>query len=265
LPPQDFARYAPDDTLAPCGMLHQRTALKNRSFCLTHSRLAATTPASCWGEFHELLITRSLSAARCADAAAGVRWTCHGRHGRLPRAVNGQSVLAPFLDADGDLPGWFALELMAQTVGVWSGWHRQQQNQDISRWVWCSARELVCASGRFAAGDAGHHRQLLMQDERFGSFECAISADEDTLATGRINTFQPSAEELTSLFNQGEKRMSRSVLVTGASKGIGRAIACQLAADGFTVGVHYHRDAAGAQETLDAITQAGGNGRLLSF
>ena len=45
----------------------------------------------------------------------------------------------------------------------------------------------------------------------------------------------------------------RSVLVTGASKGIGRAIALQLAADGFTVGVHYHRDEAGAQETLEAI------------
>ncbi|WP_337023195.1 MULTISPECIES: 3-ketoacyl-ACP reductase FabG2 [unclassified Pantoea] len=59
--------------------------------------------------------------------------------------------------------------------------------------------------------------------------------------------------------------MTRSVLVTGASKGIGRAIALRLAQDGFNVVVHYHRDAAGAQQTLADITNAGGVGRTLQF
>ena len=59
--------------------------------------------------------------------------------------------------------------------------------------------------------------------------------------------------------------MNSTVLVSGASKGIGRAIALKLAADGFTVVVHYHSDQQGAQATLDEITAHGGSGRLIQF
>ncbi|WP_045853975.1 ApeP family dehydratase [Raoultella terrigena] len=122
-------------------------------------------------------------------------------------AVTGRGVLAPFLDADGNLPGWFALELMAQTVGVWSGWHRRRQGQSsIALGMVLGARELICAAGVLPAGRTlTISVSLLMQDARFGSFECAISAGDEALATGRVNTFQPTAEELTTLFNQGEK------------------------------------------------------------
>lgn len=62
-----------------------------------------------------------------------------------------------------------------------------------------------------------------------------------------------------------QDRSRRPVLITGASKGIGRAIALRLGAEGFPVTVHYGRDQSGATAAAETIRGGGGSADVLGF
>ncbi len=59
--------------------------------------------------------------------------------------------------------------------------------------------------------------------------------------------------------------MAERVLVTGSGKGIGRAIALQLAKDGFDLAIHCRSDKASAEQVVEEVKALGQQASLLVF
>ena len=59
--------------------------------------------------------------------------------------------------------------------------------------------------------------------------------------------------------------MSKRILVTGSSRGLGKAIALQLAKDGFDISVHCRSGVEAAQDTCAQIAELGQRSSLLQF
>ena len=71
----------------------------------------------------------------------------------------------------------------------------------------------------------------------------------------------PSKKQSTT-DQDGKSRARPTVLITGASGGIGRAISQAFGTIGWYVGIHYRRNKAAAEATLRKVVEVGGTGDL---
>lgn len=62
-----------------------------------------------------------------------------------------------------------------------------------------------------------------------------------------------------------QKPDTKTAVITGASRGIGRAIAIELATQGYYTFINYHSDKDGAAHTLEQVRAAGSQGEIMQF
>jgi predicted hotdog family 3-hydroxylacyl-ACP dehydratase len=110
-------------------------------------------------------------------------------------------TLALFLDADGGLPGWVGIELMAQTVAAWSGYQGflRQEPPQVGLLLGARKYESHCAS--LPAGSVLTITvEQLLQDGALASFQCDLHCEDQRVASARLSTIQPDAAQLQTLF-----------------------------------------------------------------
>jgi predicted hotdog family 3-hydroxylacyl-ACP dehydratase len=97
-----------------------------------------------------------------------------------------------FEDADGNLPAWCGVELMAQCVAAWAGWRAQSEQRPVRLGFLLGTRHYRCDVDAFACGSEltveavrGFH-----DDNGMAMFACRIDAP-DAHAEARLTVFSP--------------------------------------------------------------------------
>ncbi|WP_392558851.1 ApeP family dehydratase [Orbus mooreae] len=117
--------------------------------------------------------------------------------------VSKNGILAPFLTPQHTLSNVYVIELMAQTIGVWNGYHGLKNNHQCQLGMLLGGRAIKMELAKFETDSTLMiHAKLVLTDTKLANFDCQISVDDVTVATGKLNVYEPDHLELEQLVSR---------------------------------------------------------------
>ncbi|MDN6855611.1 hotdog family protein [Pseudomonas sp. CAN2814] len=97
-----------------------------------------------------------------------------------------------FNEADGSLPAWVGVELMAQSVAAYAGCQARSRGEPVELGFLLGTRQYQCDVASFPAGAqiTIHAIRTLQDDNGMGVFECHLEGP-DIKALARLTVFRP--------------------------------------------------------------------------
>jgi len=97
-----------------------------------------------------------------------------------------------FHDADGTLPAWLGVELMAQAIAAWAGYLARENGDSVRLGFLLGTRHYTCNVANFAPGSELRieARREFHDENGMGVFACRIEAP-GALAEARLTVFSP--------------------------------------------------------------------------
>ena len=111
--------------------------------------------------------------------------------------VSADGILSPFLDDNQRFPAYFFIEMMAQSIGIWNGFHNEKyQNTPkiaflLGSRLFESKIETVPLHTKIEI-----EAKLILKDNNLANFEAYTIIRNKRVAHAKLNVYQPSQAEI---------------------------------------------------------------------
>lgn len=120
--------------------------------------------------------------------------------------INHQGVLSPFLTESGDLPSWYFIELMAQTIGVWNGVRLNSIKKLPNIALLLGIRGFTTSVNEANFNDVLHIKaDLTLFDDTICSFRCCVMKDQEMIAQANLVVYEAADQNIEQIFDWNKK------------------------------------------------------------